>query len=601
MGILQEMTKYSQDILDGKIVACKKHRWACLRFLNDLNRTDWEWRFDEEQAERYLRWMRLFRHRRGELAGQRKEPCDYEKFVYGNIYGWWSKDKTIRRFRISYEQLARKQAKSQDKAIQALYEISAFGEPAAEAFIAATKKAQCAYVYSEAEWLFNNSFDMDMAKKFLCKHDDEKQQKTIKHIKSGSTFSRLSKDDKKTGDGSNPHFVVLDEYHLHETTEYYDVLQSGFGSRKNPLLSIITTAGFDLNNPCYRVEYDLVSRILNPNDPTTDDRYFAIICELDRNESNEVITTADGRKIESGGIIDELGSDESILKTNPVTGYSKTVRDDILYRTEQARLSEEKYRSLLTKTYNVWIQSRPSGYMDMTRWDAVRVAPDLLRDMIINKAKGRCYVGFDLSAKIDLTAVSFVFPWIEEGCKTTSYAVVTKAYLPKAMYAEKIHVDRVPYDLWEQHGHLAVTEGAVIDYNYVLKDLSDNLTANGWDVIEYCIDPWGASSIATELQNEGKVVVEIRQGLKTLGEPTKGFREAVYAERLFHDGNPLLSWAIGNCVTRGDHNDNIMLDKQKARQRIDPVAASITAFTRAMTFSPNTGKKETVNWGVTFI
>jgi phage terminase large subunit-like protein len=594
------MTDYSQDVIDGKIVACKKHRWACLRFLNDLKRDDWEWTFVEEQAERYMRWMRLFRHRKGALAGQRKEPCDYEKFVYGNLYGWWSKDKTIRRFRTSYEQLARKQAKSQDKAIQALYEISAFGEPAAEAYIAATKKAQCAYVYSEAEWLFNNSTDPAMKQKFVCKHDDEKQQKTIKHVKSGSTFSRLSKDDKKTGDGSNPHFVVLDEYHLHETTEYYDVLQSGFGSRKNPLLSIITTAGFDLNNPCYRVEYDLVSRILNPNDPTTDDRYFAIVCELDRNDGNDVIVV-DGRVIEPGGIIDELGSDDSIRKTNPVTWDSPEAKANIMESVNKAKNSEDKYRDLITKIFNVWIQSRPSGYMDMTRWDAVKVSPDTLQEMIKDKAKGRCYVGFDLSAKIDLTAVSFVFPWIEEGCKTTSYAVITKAYLPRSMFAEKIHVDKVPYDVWEKHGHLAVTDGAVIDYNYVLKDISDTIIANGWDVIEYCLDPWGASSIATELQNEGKTVVEIRQGLKTLGEPTKGFREAVYAERLFHDGNPLLSWAVGNCVTRGDHNDNIMLDKQKARQRIDPVAASITAFTRAMTFDPNAKKKETVNWGVTFI
>jgi phage terminase large subunit-like protein len=134
-----------------------------------------------------------------------------------------------------------------------------------------------------------------------------------------------------------------------------------------------------------------------------------------------------------------------------------------------------------------------------------------------------------------------------------------------------------------------------------LKDVSDTLIKNNWDVIEYCLDPWSASSIATELQNEGKIVVEIRQGLKTLGEPTKGFREAVYAERLFHDGNPLLTWAVGNCVTRGDHNDNIMLDKQKARQRIDPVAATITAFTRAITYNPNSSEKKSVNWGVTFI
>ena len=602
MEILKELKQYCNDIIGGKIVACQKHKWACQRFLNDLKRKDWDWYFSEEKAERYLKWMTLFRHRKGTLAGTRKIPVLYEKFVYGNIYGWVSKqDPTIRRFRVMYEQLARKQAKSQDKSIQSLYEISAFGEASAECYIAATKKEQTRHVYSEAEWMFRNSFDSSMTSKFVAKHDDATQQKVIKHVKSGGFIARLSKDDKKSGDGSNPSFAVLDEYHLHETTEYYDLMQSGAGGRKNPLLSIITTAGFDLNNPCYRVEYDLISRILNPNDPTVDDRYFAIVCELDRNETSEVITLPDGRKVEPNGIIDELGSDSAILKTNPVTGNNETVREDILYRTEQAKTSPEKYRNLLTKTYNCWIQNKESGFIDLSKWENCRVNHDNLLDIITNKAKNRVFIGVDLSSKLDLTSLCYLFPYFEDGDKQLSFAVLSHSYIPRDKFTEKINVDKVPYDLWEKQGYLTVTEGACVDYNFVIEDLLTTCRKNNYDVREICFDPWSASSTIQELQKQDNTltIVEVGQNLKSLAEPTKLVQENIYSGRLKHDGNPLLTWAVGNCVVKVDSHNNLLLNKKLARQRIDPVSAMVTAMARGRFYSPV--EEEQKDYGPVFI
>ena len=84
---------------------------------------------------------------------------------------------------------------------------------------------------------------------------------TITHLKSGSTIKALSKEDSKTGDGLNPQCGVIDEYHAHETSEMYDIIDTGMGARSQPLLAIITTAGFNLSNPCYKMEYNLVSKI----------------------------------------------------------------------------------------------------------------------------------------------------------------------------------------------------------------------------------------------------------------------------------------------------------------------------------------------------
>ena len=211
--ILLELIDYCHDVEDKKIIVCKKHIWACQRFLRDLERSEageFPYIFNPQMflplddggkedfypVDRYLDWMRLFKHRKGPLANQHKEPVIYEKFVYGNIYGWVHKDTKLRRFRRSYEQLARKNAKSQDKGIQALYEISALGELSAEAYVAATKKEQTRFVWGESDWLYKNSILRDS---FTTKFDQELMQVIIKHKKSGSFFSRLSKDDKKTG------------------------------------------------------------------------------------------------------------------------------------------------------------------------------------------------------------------------------------------------------------------------------------------------------------------------------------------------------------------------------------------------------------------
>jgi len=588
MAILKEIVGYSNAVLDGRVTACLKHKWAALRFLDDLKQLGkWQWDFDEKAAEKYLTWMRLFKHSRGELAGQRKEPCDYELFVYGNIYGWYNRD-GLRRFRQSYEQLARKQAKSQDKAIQALYEMSVFGEPNAEVYIAATKKAQTRFVWDEAVWLINNC---GMSDKFVCKYDNALREKVIKHKKSGSFFSRLSKDDKRTGDGANPHFAIIDEYHLHETAEYYEVLKTGMKTRKNPLLSIITTAGYDLNVPCYREMYRYVSELLNPDIPVSNERFFAIVCELDRNTSTETIKTEDGRDIEPGGIIDELGSETAIKKSNPVTGMSAAVKASIEEEMKEARDNPERMRGTLTKTFNVWYQSRSEGYMDMARWGACKVTPEEIQAAILKAERG-VFVGWDLSTKLDLTSVGFVFPWVEDGI--LHCVVKSHSFIPEDKYLERRGGDNVPYDVWRKEGWLTVTDGAVVDYDRVLKYVLDTCKVEKWNIAEFDFDPYAMTSLSNNAQSEGITVVQITQNILTLSEPTKAFREGVYARRVMHDGNPVLSWAVGNAVVYQDINQNIRLDKKRAKQRIDPLAAIITAFARARIVPPKPKRRRPI-------
>ncbi len=550
--VLDDLTKYSRGILAGDIAACKKHRWACKRFLDDLEKqgtADFPFIFDQGRALLFLNWMKLFRHRKGILRGQRIGPHPIQKFIFGNIYGWVHYDTGYRRFNKAYWQVGRKNAKSQSLSCVGSYELMAFGENASEVYCAATKKDQARIVWDETDAMLKGC--KELKGKFRVAYN------TIYHDKSGSKMRALSKEDRKTGDGYNPQCGVIDEYHAHETTEIYDIIDSGMGARAQPLLMIITTAGHELNNPCYRVEYDLVSRILDPNHPYENDQYFAMVNELDKDDE--------------GNLIDDVKDPACWIKANPIAASYPEGRKYIADRLDIALEVPEKMNDVLTKNFNVWVNAREQGYMNLAKWAACRVdeMPDL--------AGRECYIGVDLSAKIDLTSLAFEFP-LEDG----KYAVLSHSFMPEETLGSKLKTDKVPYDVWAKQGWLTMTDGAVVDYNYIKKYIEDQVKENGWAVKELCVDPWNATQFNSEMLDKGYEVVEITQGMRTLAGPTKDFRDQVYQGKVVHDGNPVLTWAMGNAITRMDHNKNIMLDKAKSVQRIDPVAALMNAHTRAM-------------------
>lgn len=215
----------------------------------------------------------LLRHSKGVLAGQPIILTDWQKFRICQLYGWRRKKNGYRRFKKSFTEVARKNAKSQEEAGIALYEISVTAtknNEVCEEYTAGVKRDQSKIVFNEAELMLRGSL---LRQKFDIKRDE------IKHAKTGSFIKALSKEDGKSGDGTNPAGLIIDEYHQHPTTEFYDL---GLGSNtKEPLLMIITTAGVDLTYPCYVTEYTYCSKVLDPNVDVENEEYLIDICEMD--------------------------------------------------------------------------------------------------------------------------------------------------------------------------------------------------------------------------------------------------------------------------------------------------------------------------------
>ena len=556
MTLTDELIQYSKDCIADTWHVCQKHRWACERFLKDLKKSgtkDFPYIFDEEKALRFFEWAALHKHTKGVLAGEPIEFTPIQRFIFGNVYGWVHQETGLRRFRKAYWQVARKNAKSQSLAIVGDYELMALGEPMSEVYIGATKSMQAKIIYNEV---------VAMLKRCpLLKGKWHESYGVIRHPKSDSILRALSKDDGKTGDGLNPQCGLIDEYHAHPTDEILEVINTGMVARRQPLLFIITTAGTNFGGPCYRVEYPLVEKILDPSLDFDVADYFCMVNELDRDQE--------------GNLIDDVKDEECWVKANPIAATYPEGLANIRSKLASALESPEKMESFLTKNMNLWVNQSAMSYMDMAKWKERGAITEIPVDLYGRSA----YVGIDLSKRIDLTAAGIIIPIDVVG--TVQYVTRAHGFIPEDTVAVHEKTDKVPYRAWAKAGHLTITPGDVVDYRFIESWIHETTDDLGVNVKELCYDPYNATHFAQDFEAQGITTIEVRQGMRTLSEPTKAFREEAYRGNILHEPNPLLDWAVSNAVTKRDHNENIILDKEKSTNRIDPIAAVINAFSRA--------------------
>lgn len=556
MTLTDELIQYSKDCIADTRHVCQKHRWASERFLKDLKKSgtkEFPYIFDEEKALRFFEWAALHKHTKGVLAGEPIEFTPIQRFIFGNVYGWVHQDTGLRRFRRAYWQVARKNAKSQSLAIVGDYELMALGEPMSEVYIGATKTLQAKIIYNEV---------VAMLKRCpLLKDKWHESYGVIRHPKSDSILRALSKDDGKTGDGLNPQCGLIDEYHAHPTDEILEVINTGMVARRQPLLFIITTAGNNFGGPCYRVEYPLVEKILNPALDFDVVDYFCMVNELDRDDE--------------GTLLDDVKNEECWIKANPIAAAYPEGLANIRSKLASALESPEKMESFLTKNMDLWVNQSAMSYIDMAKWKE----RGAITELPVDPYGYGVYVGVDLSRRIDLTAAALVMPLDDDG--TTKYLVRAHGFIPEETIAAHEKTDKIPYRAWARAGYLTITPGDVVDYRFISTWIREQVDTLGVNLREVCYDPYNATHFAQELDAQGIMTVEVRQGMRTLSEPTKAFREEAYRDNILHEPNPLLDWAISNAVTKRDHNENIMLDKEKSTNRIDPIAAVINAFSRA--------------------
>lgn len=330
---------------------------------------------------------------------------------------------------------------------------------------------------------------------------------------------------------------------------------------------IITTAGMDLTYPCYVTEYTYCSKILDPDSDVENEEYLVDICELDP-EDYEDISRLD---------------DESLWeKANPIRMTYEEGKEKIRGEYKIAKEIPEHMTAFLTKCLNVWVQAKENGYMDMAKWKACEV-----EEILIDTRGMRVYVGFDMSAKTDLTSIAFIIPYKSgefdaEGKEIVKYIVYSHSFIPnREKLMERKAKDKVDYDAWERMGFLTVTNTPIVDQSAVMKYVLETCEKNEWKIECLCFDPANAAKLMMDLSDEGYTVEEVFQSHKSLNESTQGFREQVYCRNILYTYNPLLNYSMSNAVIR-QNQGLIKIDKDATTKRIDPVDAILCAFKLAM-------------------
>lgn len=532
-------TSYAESVVRGKVPSGELVRLSCERHLTDLKAgptRGLQW--DAGASEKAVEFFWYLRHSKGEWAGTRFELQPWQAFIVGSLFGWKRED-GFRRFRTAYNEVARKNGKSTMAAGIGLLCFVADGEPGAEVYTAATKRDQARIVHSEAVRMVKRS---PALRQRIGIHKDSL------FIESLASFYRPLGADADTMDGLNPHAVLIDELHAHKTRAVWDVLDTATGSRRQPLLFTITTAGTDRLSVCYE-QHGYAEQVLKR--VVEDDTFFAFVASID-----------DG---------DDWTSEAAWKKANPNYGVS-VKPDDMRRLCEQAQRMPSKQNAFKRLRLTVWTQ-QVDRWISLELWDAQAGIVDEAR------LRGRtCYGGLDLASVSDLVAWVMVFPDPDD---PDLIEVVPRFWCPEArLYADDNRY-KDQYQAWHRAGLLKTTPGTAIDYDYVKKQILED--ASTFRMVDLNIDRlFQAHQLSMQLIGEGMQVAPMGMGFLSMAAPMKELERSLLSLKIRHGGHPVLRWMADNMAVSQDPAGNFKPDKKSSQGKIDGIVALVMAIDRWM-------------------
>lgn len=488
-------------------------------------------RFNKKLGLAYVKIIEQLKHYKGELAGQHIKLEAWQKKVIAIAFGWEEKNsdgKWVRRFNTVFIFIPRKNGKTLLASAITIADSILRVEMGGEVIIFATKRKQSKLAWTGVE-------RMIQAHKEL-KEFSKSAYGTVTITKTDTTFETLGRDS-DTEDGSNPTIGVADEYHAHPDNSLYEVVESGQGSRVQPLMLSITTGGINLYSPAYDM-YDYACKILDG--AAEDDNFFAFIAQPDKDDDPfEELTWA---------------------KANP--NYGISVSKDYMRKQAKKALDRPSTKNnFLVKNLNKWTNSSES-YISYEDWKACH--GEILYDYSFKHV-----YGIDLSVRDDFSSAAKIW---KIGDK---YYSKVKYYIPEDKILDRARELKVPLQSWVDSGYITATPGKTIDYDYIYNDIAEDI--ENCESILY--DPYKAKHLVKRIEDNGyEDAVPIRQGPVSLTSPTKHFSDSVESGNFVHDNNPVTNWMISNLTIVTDSNDNIKPDKSEPNKKIDGPAAIINAL-----------------------
>jgi phage terminase large subunit-like protein len=494
--------------------------------------------FDAKSSERVRNFFQKFlRHSKGEFAGKPFEllPWQWER-VIEPLFGWKMPDGT-RRFRRCGIAVPKKNGKSTLLAGIGLYLLCGDGEQGAEVYSAAADRKQAAIIFDEAANMVEAS-DALSSRITL-----RRANKSMAYPAANARYEALSAE-VETKEGFNVHGLLFDELHAQPTPNLWNTLRYAGAARKQPLIFWISTAGVDKESICYLQWKNA----------------------LDVQESRAVDVSLLPCIFAADEAADPWG-EETWKAANP--SYGSTIsRRDMQEAAEEAKNNPSQENTFRRYRLNQWTKQE-SKWISNEKWERCRAeyTPTELQGC-------KCWAGLDLATTTDINALVLLF---KEGAK---YRLLPYFWSPEAALRTRERSNRQRIDHWSRAGLIKLTDGNSVDYGVIRADIND--LGDKYKIREIAIDPWNATSLATDLQNDGFTVEFVRMGYYSLSPATKELEKLIVNGSIEHPGNPVLDWMFSNITIQQDPAGNVKPSKAKSSDKIDGIVALLLALARAI-------------------
>lgn len=545
------VTQYANDVLSGAIVAGDSIKNACKRHLLDMKIGHQRGLFfDVEKVNRAIGFFQdILLLNGGEYEGVPFDPCPWQKFVIGSLFGWVGDD-GFRRFRSAYIETGKGSGKSPLAAGIGLYGLVADGEARAEIYAAATKKDQAMILFRDAVAMVDQSPKLSAV---LKKSGVGQSTWNLAYLKRGSFFRPISADDGQSG--PRPSIALLDEIHEHKNDYVVEMLKAGFKFRKQPLMVMITNSGFSKQTVCWQYHEfgmkvnETCALKYDPENSYCDDATFAFICSIDKGD-------------------DPFKDEACWYKSNPSLAYGlpglKYLRDQVA--SAKGMPAKESYVRRLN--FCEWVGA-DAPWISADAWF------DCLDDFDIENFSGRrCWGGLDLSSVRDLTSLAILFEPVEND---PVWRLKNFFWLPRDGLEEKSKKDGVQYLQWVAAGHLRTTDGKAINKLAIAKECAN--IADKFDLQMIGYDRWLIEEFKSLLDREGITLplTPFGQGFKDMAPAVNELETLIVNQHVLHDENPVMTWCAANAVIVSDPAGNKKVAKDKATGRMDGIVAALMA------------------------
>jgi len=530
---------YRDDVIAGRIRASKWVRLACEREKRDRERSGWEYQYKPQWGVNACRFIEALGHVKGQWARNRERIVlqPWQVFLVMTVFSWCETGTDYRRFRQVYLETARRQGKSLLSAAVALYELACSGEAGGELYSAATTRDQARIIWEISKSMVER--DGDLRSHFNLATSAH----AIYQTETSSSFKALSAEGNSL-DGLNSSMLLIDELHAHRTRKVYDVLETSKGSRRQPLLWTVTTAGSDRGGICFEVRGYMCKVLENVRQ---DERVFAAIYCLDD---------------------DSDWTDESNwVASNPNLGVSMDVVE-LRQMALKAAATPAALSNFLTKHMSMWVSAEKSLF-NIQKWVELG-DPHLTLEMF----KGmECYAGVDLAPRHDLCAKVLLF----EDRDTGHFYAFASHYLNEAQVAESTVAE---YSGWAGDGWIQTCPGNSTSYEMIEDELDRD--AATFYVRQVLFDPFSAHQFAGRATDRGHNMIEMRPSVLNFSEATKRLDSLIMDGKIHHNGDPVFSYCISNCVGHFDAKSNVYPRKEREEQPIDSAIALIMCLSRSI-------------------